>query len=133
MRSHEQRHHHADSRRAGAGDGRAPGCRHPPRWSRHVERYGRDRMPPPRAAPLPLPEGARPYGRRAARSKADAYRLSDVGGRMMAVEIMIFIIGAIAGSLLTAAFMSDRRPLIDQFNEIHHSPESIEQRARRVQ
>jgi hypothetical protein len=47
--------------------------------------------------------------------------------------IALLILGATFGGLLVYAWQSDKRPLRDQFNEMHHAADSLEQRARRVQ
>lgn len=50
-----------------------------------------------------------------------------------ALVIATLTIGAAIGSIVTYAIIRDRRPIIDQFREMHHSAENIEQRARRIQ
>jgi membrane protein DedA with SNARE-associated domain len=50
-----------------------------------------------------------------------------------AIAILLLTLGVVFGALAAYAILRDKRSLLDQFNEIHNSPENVEQRARRVQ
>jgi hypothetical protein len=47
--------------------------------------------------------------------------------------ICALLLGACIGGLIVLYWMSPKKPLRDTFNDIHHSEDSLEQRARRVQ
>lgn len=47
-----------------------------------------------------------------------------------ALVLAIFVLGAVAGALITLIMVSDRQP---RFVEVHSFGEDIEQRSRRVQ
>jgi hypothetical protein len=50
-----------------------------------------------------------------------------------AVIILALVLGAVIGALIVVGWKSNGKPLIDQFNEMHHAPENIERRSRRFQ
>ncbi len=51
----------------------------------------------------------------------------------VSLAIGLLCLGAAIGALIVTGWKSNGKPLVDQFNDIHHSEESLEQRARRVQ
>lgn len=51
----------------------------------------------------------------------------------MALVVGLLCVGAALGALIVVAWMSDRRPIIDQFREIHGGEDDLERRIRRLQ
>lgn len=50
----------------------------------------------------------------------------------ISLAIGLLCLGACIGGLIVLGWMSPKKPLRDTFNEMHHAPENIEQRSRRV-